>query len=524
MTVIFGGSLLFWGTAASLPSLLPPLDLSDEDITITGTPADTYPDSDRAQLCGTGNAKSTDFIKEYKIPTECTNPFAIVTDPDGTVWFAESNGGRITKFDPDTETFTEFDNPLWPPNFASPMWGMDYSPDGKIVFTDSTLNYLWKFSIQDETYEAVSFPTDETIFLQRLKVDGSRIIINDLHGGNIVFLNLSESEDQNNLVTLPSVVEGFFAGGFDVDADNNLWYTNWMPNQGGILVKFDKEGFFQNLAGTIEIDLTSLIGFVSFYEFPPGMTTPNGLTVDNEGKIWSFDTSSSFFFQFDPVDENFTRYVTSDPTKSSYGNSTGLIKSTPISRPYWSALDDNGRIIFVEQTANRISVFDPHFDSIVEYMVPSKNPNWADCEMMDDCGIAQIFGHTVDGNKVWFTEWVENNIGVLDTSIQLPFEIQTSVQKLSLKKGETSELTLELIPTVTEGIQNISIVTSNTSDFSDLTVDFDQSELSLGIDKSIISVSITASESSLSGTHKVLIGAQNDDVTISKYVTVTIES
>ena len=43
---------------------------------------------------------------------------------------------------------------------------------------------------------------------------------------------------------------------------------------------------------------------------------------------------------------------------STYGNQTGVVK-TPISRPYWIESDDQGRIVFNEQTANNISVMDP---------------------------------------------------------------------------------------------------------------------------------------------------------------------
>ena len=62
--------------------------------------------------------------------------------------------------------------------------------------------------------------------------------------------------------------------------------------------------------------------------------------------------------------------------------------------------DEQGRLVFNEQTANNISVMDPKSQSLVEYQIPSKNPNWGDCDpgtgmMLDDCGLAQIFDFTV---------------------------------------------------------------------------------------------------------------------------------
>ena len=73
-------------------------------MTMTGTPADNFPDSERAQFCGSAIAKSTTFVQEYSIPTPCTNPLSITTDYDGNVWFTQTNTGKIAKFDPVSES------------------------------------------------------------------------------------------------------------------------------------------------------------------------------------------------------------------------------------------------------------------------------------------------------------------------------------------------------------------------------------------------------------------------------------
>jgi virginiamycin B lyase len=130
LVAIFFGTILLTSTVAiSLPNLMNPID---ESRTTTGTPADNFPDVQRPQFCGSGDAKSTTYVKEYTIPTVCTNPLAIVTDYEGNVWFVQTNTGNLAKFDPITESFTEYENPIWPPNGRSMMWGIDSSPDGAI--------------------------------------------------------------------------------------------------------------------------------------------------------------------------------------------------------------------------------------------------------------------------------------------------------------------------------------------------------------------------------------------------------
>ena len=502
--IVFGGALLFWAAAASVPSIIPP-DPGME-VTQTGTPADNFPDAKRAQNCGSGDAKSNTYVTEYKIPTECTMPLAIVTDPQGNVWFTQTNTGKVAKFNPSTETFTEYENPDWPQGARSMMWGIDYSPDGSLWFTDEAHDSVWKFSIQDEIYNRIDFPSEGDSLPQRLEIVGSEIIINDFLGNKITFLDAAQSDEGMKYTSLPSPVPNSVTGDFAVDSNENLWYTNWIFQQGGFLVKFDK----------------SENSFPDVYELPPGLNTPNGAVADSNGNIWLADTSSNFFFSFDPESESFTQYSTSLPTASTYGNYSGLIK-TPVTRPYWIELDQNDRLVFNEQTANRIGIFDPSTNSLTEYLIPSKNPNWADCGLLADCGLAQVFGFTIDDEKIWFTEWVENNIGVLDTSIPLPFEINIDTEEIILKKGEQTQINVNFIPN--SNSQTILLVSTSTAAFDDLSVKSSVETIQLSSNEPIsIPIQISASENALSGTYKVLIGGQTHDVTISKYLTLQVES
>src|SRR5712692_6763005 len=74
-------------------------------LTITGTPADNYPDDKRTTFCESEEAKSTRYITEFKIPTACTQPLGIAADSSGNVWFTESNTGNVAKFDTSAKTF-----------------------------------------------------------------------------------------------------------------------------------------------------------------------------------------------------------------------------------------------------------------------------------------------------------------------------------------------------------------------------------------------------------------------------------
>ncbi len=531
-TVLFGGGLLFWATAATITPTIP--ENSESVNTFTGTPMDNYPDVQREQFCGSEeNARSNAYVKEYKIPTPCTQPVAITTDPEGNVWFTQTNAGRIAKFVPSTEVFTEYENFEWPsPQLRSMMWGIDYSPDGSIWFTDEATDAVWKFSIMNQLYTRTDFPKIVESLPQRLSVEGSNIIVNDFSGNKLTFLDPAQSDVGISHLSIPSPVNNSVTGAFTVDSKRNVWYTNWIFQSGGVLAKLSQDRLEESTALQTGDNSAQVFDFVDIYAFPAGMTTPNGVAAAEDDSIWISDTSSNFFFKFDPDTESFTKYLTSPPQVSSYGNSSGLIIS-PVSRPYWGAFDNDGRFVFNEQTANRIGVFDPTTESLIEYMVPSNNPNWADCVgvdpntgvdvEIDECGLAQIFDFTIEGDKIWFTEWVENNIGVIDTSKPLFFDVQLDKQKITLKKGEQTQLTFSLNPN--QNTPDVSIVSIDTSQFSDLTIAHN-APASFNLDSNSprsIDVTITASENALPDIHKVLLSAQTDELVVSQFVTVIIE-
>ena len=522
VAVFFGTILLTSTVAISLPNLMTPFD-PDSEKTVTGTPADNFPDVQRAQFCGSGIAKSTTFVTEYSIPTVCTNPLAIVNDFEGNVWFAQTNTGKLAKFNPVTESFTEYDNPGWPPNGRSMMWGIDYSPDGSIWYTDETFDSIWRFTPHDETYLRLQYPSEGDSLPQKLKVDGSQIIVNDFTGNKITFLDPTQSGEELSFLSLPSPVSDSVTGDFAIDADSNVWYTNWLFQQGGVLVKFDQEGYRAFSANSGE-EFLPLMDYIDVLPLPESLLTPNGATATEDGKIWLVDTSSSNFFSFNPQNEVFTQYTTSDPALQTFGNSTGIIK-TPISRPYWIETNDLGQLVFNEQTANRIAVMDPKSESLVEYFVPSMNPNWGDCGDMENCGLAQIFDFSIYGDKIWFTEWVENNIGVVDTSIKLPLDIQLDTNTVFLKVGQAMDLTFVISPQSPNDLLDVSLILSDSEDFLDIVSTISQPQtFQLDFDAlRPVEISILSSEDAVPGTYKVLLGAHTNEVSVSKFLTIVIE-
>ena len=504
-------------------------DSSDPDVTVTetGSPLDNYSLEEQPQFCSTNeSAKKNAYVQEFKIPTPCTQPLAITVDPHGSIWFAQTNTGGVAKFNPITQSFTEYENTIWPEKARSMMWGIDYSPDGSIWYTDEASDSIWKFSTLDESYSRIAYPVseDQSALPQKLTVKGSQIIVNDFTGSKLTFFSFSQQGKDQYYTTIPSLIDGSVTSDFTFDSEENIWYTNWIPQETGILTKFDYTSYESSQATSLATQTLFLQDFTNYFQFPDGLSTPNGITVGPNQKIWIADTSSSFFFSFDPENEEFTKYVTSPPDNKAYGNSTGLIK-TPISRPYWIEHSD-GNLVMNEQTGNRIAVFNPSSETLVEYNIPSRNPNWADCEGIDNCGVSQVFDFAIDGKKIWFTEWVENNIGVVDTSIPLDFSISIDKTNITLEKGQAVEVTLTANPegnyALSDKLISVNLSSSSASMFSDILINAESNQFILNDGENTIPIQITAGKYALSDTHKVLLGLYDGEVTISQFINVKI--
>ena len=241
MFAFLGGIMVSSGVLIAIPGTIPN-ELQPMEDTITGTPADSFPDAQRKQFCSTGGPQSGRYVTEYEIPTACTQPLAIKVDPQGTVWFAQTNTGNIANFEPSTGTFTEFENEAWPESGRSMIWGMDYSPDGSMWYTDEAYDTIWRFSILDETYSRIAYSDTDT-FPQKIEVDGSSLIINDFTGARISFIDqITQKGTSSQFMSIPSPLEESFASDFALDGDH-IWYTNWVFGGQGVLVSFNHKEY-----------------------------------------------------------------------------------------------------------------------------------------------------------------------------------------------------------------------------------------------------------------------------------------
>ncbi len=490
--------LIFWATVSSLPSTMPH-KISDTKVV------------KNVQFCGHDKTKSNEYLKEYKIPNKCIQPLAIIDDPYANIWFAQTTNNSISKFNQFKKLFITYNNNTYESNEKSMIWGMDYS-DSYGIWYAGDQDHIWQLNIVDKKYNKIPYSYANSL-LQRIKINNSEMmVLNDFTNNKIVIIDPMPFSTETKYLVVASPLENAFTSGFVIDPDKNIWYTNWIFQQYGKLIKLN----YSQLKSELKDYEDQENKHMETYDLPDYVITPNGISLDNHNNVWITDTSSSLFIKFksDYREENFIRYVTSEPPPSTYGNYSKTSES-PISRPYWNEFN-NGEIIFNEQTSNSIAVFDIKKEELTEYLIPTKNSNWSDCGSINDCGINQVFAFTTHGNGVWFTEWVENNIGNINTEINPTFNIHVS-DEINLHKDKDEQIRF----TITSKADNnlINIISNNIN--PNLITDIQKNKIVLDENESVnIGLMVKSTSSYLH--EKFLIGGRNNNITISRYITTNV--
>jgi virginiamycin B lyase len=377
-------------------------------------------------LCGTPFASSTQYIEEYYIPLTCSQPVGITVDSNDKIWFVSTWSGYLVVFDPDLRQFVDFvEIPNWKTKgtFGSMVWSMEFDKEGNLWFTDQVNDAIWRYFLNEKKFEIYKVPTRGS-YPQGLSIDDKGMIwFSEIFGKRIGVLDPSKVIDNttSGITEYPFddiEYETMGPGLISKNNNNTIWFSTVTYPEGGNIVSFD----------VINKNFT-------VFELPEGSGVPVGIAEDNEGVLWINDHATNLFFRFDPKTLQITKYSTSLPT--SRNDTTTL--------PYWNIARD-GKIWFNEHEGNAIAYFDTMNSTLVEYQIPTKGILWGNT--------SNPLKFTIDKEgSVWFTEWSENKIGVLQSNkiSDLPLWLTLSKNKITLdtSSGSGDTLMINLYPNST---------------------------------------------------------------------------
>jgi virginiamycin B lyase len=501
----------------------------------------------RNQFCGlNSNLNSNNYVTEYKLPHDCEMPLGIAVDNQaGKVWYVSTKQGVLGDYNLITKKFDkEISIPVWnvrkyPMDFSN-VWSVKVDPKGKSIwFTDEKQNTIWRYS------KAVGFgmykiPEKSSAFgtISPVSLDfdskGDLYFVG-IHSPVLWFGNVTQMKNNTSygIRKIPMPVGSFkdidpkqiSTGSLAVDNKRNVIWIS--------LSAFASEGEI------LRYNITSRT-FDTFV-LPEQLSLPVGLAVDNNGNLWATDHGTSIFYTIDTKSHNVTMFATSNASPKIYGlKESSSLPEDAYTLPYWMEEGaDDGSIWFNEHQGNKIARFDPVTNTFYEYWIPTQNRLWGDCPPSSKtCGIANVLQFSNGENgQTWFTELSENKIGSIASSTyvnnnhngsdQLPFSVSASPPKLTIKRGQSVEIKVNISSGASPLSSDINMVSSGTftptGDLGNSTGSFSEQSFSLEpMHTKEVSFIFTPATDLGSGEYTLMLGAQNDAITIMKAVNVHI--
>jgi virginiamycin B lyase len=377
----------------------------------------------------------TEFAKEYPMPPG-TWPNGIMVDRNGIIWTIGTMSDTLISFDPRQEKIRSVyaipdkkaDNidttsKNQPSRSVRMVWNIVEDKDGFIWFSQS--GSFWRFDPLSANFNLIS-NIDNAPFQMKTDNRTGNIWFTTFSGSTIgVIQKIDNNTGEYKITEFTLDDNETFPSGIFLQGDY-VWITDTLEFDR--IIKFkptvDDEGRVIDIVKVMQIPSSpsssasqATLTKSTNLEKDQLFNTPSDIIVFDNASLWVTEHGTSFVTEVDVISKQIKRY----PTFSSFRHPTTL--------PYWisTGLNDNTSFWFNEHIGNRIAYFNTTSMTLTEYEVPTRNAT--------NGYIANALTLNIDpmdNDKVWFTEFNNDKIGIVDRSIPIKFDIEIPSHDLTL--------------------------------------------------------------------------------------------
>ena len=374
----------------------------------------------------------TPYIKEYSMPNG-TWPNGILVDKSGIVWTVGTKSHTLISFDPkqgrviasypipqDSQKHATKNNNVQ--SSVSMVWAVVQDKDGSIWFSQAdSPNPLWRFDPSTKKFESNHLVSAAPYQLRvdqntgniwyTTFTDNKLGVIQKIGKNQNMAGNSNSSISSQYKVTEFNLGNESFPSGLYLKGDS-VWVTQSLNNK---LVQFK----------AITDPNNSVVNVVKILEIPSSTSSSNDLSLFDSpydivhlgNNLWVTEHDANFITAYNVGSKSVTKFAdSSNPHQY-------------VTLPFWLREGAGGGLWFNEHYGNRMALFNTTDLTLTEYEIPTRDPNLG--------YISNALNFAVDpvnNRNVWFSEYNHDKIGLLNTGVSLPFNIQSSVNKVVLSK------------------------------------------------------------------------------------------
>ncbi|MGB6784936.1 MAG: hypothetical protein WBE60_03540 [Nitrosotalea sp.] len=371
------------------------------------------------------------YVTLYPLPNG-TAPNSILVDKNGIVWCIGSKIHDLFRFDPNTNSLEEYYIPGENDNNNYKMsWSMVQDNEGNIWFSQFGQYPIWRFNPNDGIFTSFHSNIQYTPFQMKHDIKTDNIWFTTLSGGSLgVIQKVQEFGSVVNQYEINefSIGNGTMPSGLDVNG-NSIWVTEI---EQGKIIRFE----------AIRTSNGIVTGITQVTELPKGNSKPFSLPTDvllseNDHFLWITEHGPSTVTKYDINSQKSIQFPTA---KNKYDVA---------SLPFWLRESTNGKGIWFNEheggsigfLTDNLTLTEFHLQNIPQNSIPF---------------MLNLATDPTNPNKLWFSLWTVDEIGVVDKSVLSPFDLMISKDKLVLSQSENHTLI------------HVTIIKNPTSDTKDM--------------------------------------------------------
>jgi streptogramin lyase len=304
--------------------------------------------------CFPPSGQSVGTITEYSVAGTNPEPFGIVADQSGSIWFTEWNAAKIAKYNIAGGTFSTYTTPTG----SSEPIRITIGPDGNPWATEVAIGKVAKLNLGTGTISEYGVYGGASSLPEWIDT----VPAGNANSGMWISVNAESKLEQVSTAGSGTAYTSQ-SGPYGISADSlgNVWYATLSGNKIGVRRTDGSTGswtiptsgsqpygitegppgtgmWFAEAAGNKIGNITSS-GTITEYTIPTAASHPTGI-VSACGNLWFTEYDANKIGEFNPITDAFTEY--SVPTASS--------------EPVSVAVDTNGNVWFTERAGNKIGM------------------------------------------------------------------------------------------------------------------------------------------------------------------------
>ncbi len=366
------------------------------------------------------------YVTVFSLPNG-TGPNGVLVDRNGLVWTSGSFSHTLLRLDPKGGTLESYPIPEDKHGQAM-VWSMVEDNDGFIWFSQFGGNPLWRFDPSTEKFQI--FHTSLPPFQMKVDNKTGNIWYTTLTGNTIGVIQKTKSQGLYKITEFP-LGENTTPSGLFLE-DGYIW-----------VAELGKGKIAKYVAIKNENNLVINVGKI--LEIPQSddrFASPTDVLVPNNQTIWVTEHVPSTISEYGLESKVWKRFT---PAQYNYSIPT---------LPFWmrESLDHKG-IWFNEHQGNRIAFLNITDHELTEFEIPNNslpdpspymlNNIVSRQNLMDQKAYyEQVFTlnlslDPLNSNRLWFSQWNNDKLGVVDRSTSVPFDIKSDSIRVVLSGNNT---------------------------------------------------------------------------------------